>query len=226
MSGPFDPPFPESMEWSYAAVGKFLHAFAVMERSLDRAMACALNLDILQAIIVSSSMPVHSKLTVTKAAIQIFLDDKKKSHYTDQINKAFKLNLKRVIVAHQPFLVTDDGMKCQFFVQHSKAGKLQFPEEIWSQSDFEQRTAELWDVRTEFEALVSILEPSSPEFEATKRRLLEDEALMELVPWPIEGTFRLGPEFLEPLPFLELPSSDSQASATQAAVQKPQGSGE
>ena len=119
--------------------------WAIAERTADQAIAYALNLTPMYSHLLSGTIPISSKLALTKT--MIFLSDmnqKDKKHYTDQINLFEKQIQHRNIIAHHMFYVSEDG-KTVNFIKSATKGRLNLTDDStlqttrWTAAQFEKR---------------------------------------------------------------------------------------
>lgn len=129
--------------YAQSKVGEFLQNFALMESALDDVVGAALNLDLLQATIISANLNLMSKVHVATAAIDyVFVTDKEQKKFKGKVNRIPDRARERNLIAHHYFqpAAESDGIVIHAF---QAKGILKFNQVHWSQEDLKAKNASI-----------------------------------------------------------------------------------
>ena len=137
----------EDLNFACYQIGLFMQSFALMESSLDAAMASALNLDDLQKQILSTNIDFAKKVRIVNVALTVsYVSDKMTRHYTRHLKKILELNTDRVMVAHTPFGEGQDSCSIQF-LRTTAVDDLSLEPITWSGRDLETKLRTMERIR-------------------------------------------------------------------------------
>ncbi|MDG2532086.1 hypothetical protein P6144_00350 [Sphingomonas sp. HITSZ_GF] len=127
---------------AYLAVGQFLLHFAGMETALNNMLTRLLEMKNLEGLVVTSNIDMRGKIYIVQTALNmrpITEDDWLKEARKD-LKSVVTMTEKRNILAHNIFLPHADGV--EFHLVRAK-GKLDLPEELWTDEIFDGHYAEM-----------------------------------------------------------------------------------
>jgi len=137
---------------AYALVGRFLNTWAFMESALNEAIAIALDLKLLQGIIVTAEIDFLKKIFMVRTAVKLELFEKQAKEYETLLNGIQKLSEDRNIIAHNFFSMFPEEKAVKFY--HYKArGKLDISTPTYTISKLESMDAELHDAQRKLSKL-------------------------------------------------------------------------
>jgi hypothetical protein len=129
----------DPMTRCFALVGRFLHAWALMEASLHGAIGEALSFDDPRKIqILCANMTFHSKLNVLSTLINVSpnISEEDKGQLAKMLDKLDGFSWRRNMIAHNAF-GPDSSQKAVAFQVVKAKGKLDLPAEVWNETRFD-----------------------------------------------------------------------------------------
>lgn len=138
----------------YALVGKYFHIWAGMEATLNIAIENGLNLTTWNGVILARNTQFADKVRILRTLVnRAGLDPIHDKPLTTLQNKLVD---DRNCLAHTPFVADDQGDGIHLLVAEAR-GKLAFPDTRWSVADFENKYAQLHEIRKQLEVIATLL---------------------------------------------------------------------
>lgn len=140
---------------TWALVGRFFQEWAFVESKLGNVISKGLNLQPMQSAILEANVMFKAKIDIARTLVgvsAIHQEERRKS-YTDTLEKIARFYAnKRNLVAHNPFVPSEDGKRVRIYRTMAK-GDLQFPKIEWSVEDFNRYFAKMDGFYRKLEAL-------------------------------------------------------------------------
>lgn len=143
---------------SFALVGEFMGEWAAAELMVDDAIAEALDLDLIQYLVIGSKLSVRNKLEILVTLINLSLiNGKEKDHFFKQVTLLTNLKYKRDIIAHSLFARTSDESAIIFFRVRTKKKQIKALKNEWSEQTFNDYFEQLRTLSKELKTLAEKL---------------------------------------------------------------------
>jgi hypothetical protein len=133
----------------FALVGRFLHAWAVMEDSLHRAIGAALAIEVPKLQILCANMEFGAKIYTMRTLIDASPDLQKedKKEFQKTLSKLAEYAQIRNMIAHNQFQPDESKKGVEFLVIKAR-GKFELPKEVWLDERFRREGDTISQFRT------------------------------------------------------------------------------
>jgi hypothetical protein len=141
-----------------ALVGQFLQMWAAIEIGIQYVIGEALEIKQISLSILCANMRFRDKTNIIRTLVDVSdhaFDAKQKEHFKKVIRDLAEYSTIRNMIAHDPFLATDDGLGTQFITVKAK-GNYARPEVIWQPNDFREAFRKLHEFSTEIDKIEAI----------------------------------------------------------------------
>ena len=138
---------------TFALVGRFLQAWALMESQMSHAIAKALGLTDLQEVVLQKNTQFRDKTNILKTLVAMsYFGETEAARLIKLIGQIYDYSTNRNMMAHDLFMPSEKTDGVEFLVVKAR-GTLQFPTVDWTVDDFHDAYALLLSYRLEMESL-------------------------------------------------------------------------
>ena len=135
-------------------VGRFIQDWSFVEFEINKDIQKLVGLESLEGPILTANMQVRDKIFALKTLLHVFAaNDADRAVSVEILKRASDMSAHRNTVAHNMFW-RHEGGGVEFSITKAK-GKLSFPNVIWSESDFAEKTAAMAAIKGELKAAVA-----------------------------------------------------------------------
>jgi hypothetical protein len=138
-------------------VGQFLYHFANFEYQVDLAIAKLLDLSPGASNLITGSVDFLKRFNFMRTAVLWQTKADEQARVEKTLNQVTKHNNDRQVVAHSRFEPSGDGVKFTRVV--ARGGKVDIPDETWSQKDFDDKYSAMQELREQLVEIVSKVKP-------------------------------------------------------------------
>lgn len=141
-----------------ALVGQFLQQWAAIELGMQNVIGEALEIKSISLSILSANIRFRDKANILRTLIDVsdhVFDADKKEHFKKVIRELAEYSATRNMIAHDPFLATEDGLGTEFITVKAK-GNFARPEIIWKAREFREAVKKLRQFSDELDKLEDI----------------------------------------------------------------------
>ena len=141
-------------ERSFAIVGEFMFAWALVENAINQLVGTVLNVDPVESVILSKTLRVNQKLEMLELlTTHNLIEERVKARCKSLIPALKRLSRVRNTAAHSVFAPREDRSAVRFYDVKQGSGELKFSTMEWTERDFQEHLQKLLDLKNELEAL-------------------------------------------------------------------------
>ena len=141
-----------------AFVGQFLQMWASIEIGIQYVIGEALEIKPISLSILCANMRFRDKTNIIRTLVDVSdhaFDATQRDHFKKVMRDLGEYSTTRNMIAHDPFLATEDGFGMQFLTVKAK-GNYARPEVIWGPNEFREAFKKLHEFSNELEKLEDI----------------------------------------------------------------------
>jgi len=157
--------FNDKLQECFALVGEFMWHFSVLESKLDKLLERMMGLETLNAVILTSNIPIAKKINLAVCGLEYQAVDQDASKKL--LRKFNSINDDRNIVAHCTFGPEDAGKGVKFYRTTANA-KLKIEDIVWRKDEFTKKFRDMDAVYKRLSELIDVVSPVKSQAKSLK----------------------------------------------------------